>query len=88
MAGTRFRAGRFRDACDEVRRISPPLLDWDRIDADIVVLGAPFDSGTHYRAGAGTAHGMAQEDHLAGEARRSVALLLPSRSPYRCCILE
>ena len=31
---------------------SPPLLDWDRIEADIAVLGAPFDSGTQYRAGA------------------------------------
>jgi agmatinase len=31
---------------------SPPVLDWDRIDADIAVLGAPFDLGTQYRAGA------------------------------------
>ena len=31
---------------------SPPLLDWDRIDADVAVLGAPFDCGTQYRAGA------------------------------------
>ena len=31
---------------------SPPVLDWDRIEADVAVLGAPFDSGTQYRAGA------------------------------------
>jgi agmatinase len=31
---------------------SPPVLDWDAIDADVAVLGAPFDMGTQYRAGA------------------------------------
>jgi len=31
---------------------SQPVLDWDRIDADVAVLGAPFDMGTQYRAGA------------------------------------
>jgi agmatinase len=31
---------------------SPPILDWDHIDADVAVLGAPFDFGTQYRAGA------------------------------------
>ena len=31
---------------------SPPVLDWDKIDADIAVLGAPLDMGTQYRAGA------------------------------------
>ena len=31
---------------------SPPVLDWDAIAADIAVLGAPFDFGTQYRAGA------------------------------------
>ena len=30
----------------------PPCLDWDDINADIAVLGAPFDMGTQYRAGA------------------------------------
>lgn len=30
----------------------PPCLDWHAIDADIAVLGAPFDMGTQYRAGA------------------------------------
>ena len=24
---------------------SPPVLDWDNIDADIAVMGAPFDFG-------------------------------------------
>lgn len=27
-------------------------MDWDRIDADVAVLGAPFDGGTQWRAGA------------------------------------
>ncbi len=30
----------------------PPCLDWDAIEADAAVLGAPFDMGTQYRAGA------------------------------------
>jgi len=30
----------------------PPCLDWDTIKADVAVLGAPFDFGTQYRAGA------------------------------------
>ena len=30
----------------------PPHLDWDSIKADAAVLGAPFDMGTQYRAGA------------------------------------
>ena len=25
---------------------STPMLDWDRIDADVAILGAPFDVGT------------------------------------------
>ncbi|MEQ8665039.1 MAG: agmatinase [Rhodospirillales bacterium] len=29
-----------------------PCLDWDAIDAHVAVLGAPFDMGTQYRAGA------------------------------------
>lgn len=31
---------------------APPVTDWDAIDADIAVMGAPFDCGTQYRAGA------------------------------------
>jgi agmatinase len=31
---------------------SQPVTDWDAIDADVAVLGAPFDAGTQYRAGA------------------------------------
>lgn len=30
---------------------SPPVLDWDKLDADIAIIGAPFDFGTQYRAG-------------------------------------
>ena len=30
----------------------PVQLDWERIEADVAVLGAPFDMGTQYRAGA------------------------------------
>lgn len=31
---------------------APPVTDWEAIDADVAVLGAPFDSGTQYRPGA------------------------------------
>lgn len=31
---------------------SPYVQDWDQIDADVAVLGAPFDFGTQWRAGA------------------------------------
>lgn len=30
----------------------PVCLDWDRIDADVAILGAPFDMGTQWRSGA------------------------------------
>ena len=30
----------------------PPCTDWSTIDADVAILGAPFDMGTQYRAGA------------------------------------
>lgn len=30
----------------------PYVADWDKIDADIAILGAPFDFGTQFRAGA------------------------------------
>ncbi|UCH72728.1 MAG: agmatinase [Rhodospirillales bacterium] len=31
---------------------TPPVTDWNAIDADVAVLGAPFDMGTQYRPGA------------------------------------
>jgi len=31
---------------------APPVVDWDAIEADIAVMGAPFDWGTQYRPGA------------------------------------
>lgn len=31
---------------------SPIVLDWDDIDADVAILGAPYDFGTQWRAGA------------------------------------
>ena len=30
----------------------PTCLDWDAIDADVAVMGIPFDMGTQYRSGA------------------------------------
>jgi agmatinase len=30
----------------------PYVADWDRIKADVAILGAPFDAGTQYRSGA------------------------------------
>lgn len=31
---------------------APYVADWDAIDADVAVMGAPFDFGTQFRAGA------------------------------------
>jgi len=31
---------------------SPYIEDWSKIDADVAILGAPFDAGTQFRAGA------------------------------------
>lgn len=31
---------------------SPYVADWDAIDADVAIMGAPFDAGTQFRAGA------------------------------------
>jgi agmatinase len=31
---------------------SPICLDWDHIDADVAIVGAPFDFGTQWRPGA------------------------------------
>ena len=31
---------------------APPCLDWRSIDADVAVLGVPYDMGTQYRSGA------------------------------------
>lgn len=31
---------------------APPVTDWDRIDADVAILGAPNDMGTQWRSGA------------------------------------
>ncbi|MEM6307268.1 MAG: agmatinase [Pseudomonadota bacterium] len=31
---------------------SPYVADWDKIEADVAILGAPFDSGTQWRPGA------------------------------------
>ena len=30
----------------------PYLPDWGALDADVAILGAPFDAGTQWRAGA------------------------------------
>jgi agmatinase len=30
----------------------PYVADWDALDADVAILGAPFDAGTQYRSGA------------------------------------
>ena len=38
----------------------PYVADWDAIEADIAILGAPFDFGTQFRAGARWATGGAR----------------------------
>jgi len=54
MAGNEYDKGRlnlpFVGHCTFGKQ--PACLDWDAIDADVAVLGAPFDMGTQYRAGA------------------------------------
>ncbi len=55
MAGHGYEGGRlnlpFVGHCTFAK--APPMTDWTQVlDADIAVLGAPFDMGTQYRAGA------------------------------------
>ncbi len=54
MADNTYENGRlnlpFVGHCTFAKR--PPCLDWDAIDADVAVLGVPFDMGTQYRPGA------------------------------------
>ena len=54
MAGHGYEGGRldlpFVGLCTFGK--NPAQLDWDAIDADVAVLGAPFDFGTQWRAGA------------------------------------
>jgi agmatinase len=54
MAGNQYDSGRlnlpFVGLCSFGKQ--PVCDDWDKIEADAAVLGAPFDMGTQYRAGA------------------------------------
>jgi agmatinase len=54
MTGHGYETGRldlpFVGHCTFGKR--PPVTDWSTIDADVAVLGVPFDMGTQYRAGA------------------------------------
>ncbi len=54
MADNRYETGRldlpFVGHCTFGKQ--PACTDWDAIDADAAILGAPFDMGTQYRAGA------------------------------------
>jgi len=54
MAGHGYESGRlnlpFVGHCTFMK--APPVGDWGAIDADVAVLGAPFDMGTQYRPGA------------------------------------
>ena len=54
MTGHGYEAGRldlpFVGHCTFGKR--PPVTDWSSIDADVAVLGVPFDMGTQYRSGA------------------------------------
>jgi agmatinase len=54
MTGNSYESGRldlpFVGICTFGK--NPLCLDWDAIDADVAVLGAPFDGGTQWRAGA------------------------------------
>jgi len=54
MSGNRYDQGRldlpFVGHCTFGKR--PAVLDWNTLDADVAVLGVPFDMGTQYRPGA------------------------------------
>ncbi len=54
MSGHGYESGRldlpFVGHCTFGKR--PPVTDWSTIDADVAVLGVPFDMGTQYRSGA------------------------------------
>ncbi|MEM1344313.1 MAG: agmatinase [Pseudomonadota bacterium] len=54
MAGHGYEGGRldlpFVGLCTFAKR--PYCADWDAIEAEAAILGAPFDAGTQYRAGA------------------------------------
>nr|PZN78752.1 MAG: agmatinase [Pseudomonadota bacterium] len=54
MASHGYESGRldlpFVGLCTFGKR--PLCLDWDKIDADVAVLGVPYDMGTQYRSGA------------------------------------
>ena len=47
----------------------PVCLDWQAIDADVAVLGVPFDMGTQYRPGARFGPQSSVERH--GDAARA-----------------
>jgi agmatinase len=54
MQGNNYESGRlnlpFVGHCTFAK--SPVCLDWDKIDADVAILGAPNDMGTQWRSGA------------------------------------
>lgn len=54
MAGHGYQSGRLNLPFVGISTFgkSPLCLDWDQIDADVAILGAPFDFGTQWRAGA------------------------------------
>ncbi|HUS54333.1 MAG TPA: agmatinase [Thermohalobaculum sp.] len=54
MAGHGYEAGRLDLPFVGIATFAkkPYVADWDKIDADVCVLGAPFDFGTQWRSGA------------------------------------
>jgi agmatinase len=54
MAGHGYKSGRLNLPFVGISSFgkSPICLDWDRIDADVAIMGAPYDFGTQWRSGA------------------------------------
>lgn len=54
MAGHGYQGGRLNLPFVGIATFGkrPYVADWDRIEADVAILGAPFDMGTQYRSGA------------------------------------
>ena len=54
MSGHGYEAGRLNLPFVGISTFgkSPYVEDWDAIDADVAILGAPYDFGTQWRSGA------------------------------------
>lgn len=62
----------------------PVCTDWDKIDADVAVLGVPYDMGTQYRSGA-RASVRAPSARPRPCSHSAIAALMTSRTTRSTC---